>query len=191
MAPYVENSWQIETRDARTTRMSELPQGVAWSQTDEDIEVSVSLPEECNRSSVFVKTEAEALTVAVRDSKGTWTRLLHGALREPVDIQSCCWAIERPRRNAGRPMLVVQLEKKSIGEWKALLKAATEGSILEELGRDQVIEDADGDNSSVTCGRCGALVSRARMIAHETMWCAALEDEDAEEDEQQKDGQLV
>ena len=66
-------------------------------------------------------------------------------------------------------MVVVQLEKKNIGEWKALLKAATEGSILEELGRDQVIEDADGDNSSVTCGRCGALVARARMEAHESL----------------------
>ena len=171
--------------------MSELPQGVAWSQTDEDIEVSVALPEECSRSNVFVNTEAEALTVAVRDSKGTWTRLLQGALREQVDIQSCCWAIERPRRSAGRPIVVVQLEKKLVGQWKTLLKPATEGSILMELGRDQVIEDADGDNSSVTCGRCGALVARARMAAHETMWCAALEDEDEDEDEQPQDGQLV
>ena len=72
-------------------------------------------------------------------------------------------------------MLVIQLEKEMEGKWDALLRANASGSILEELGRDQVIADAGADtDTSVTCGRCGALVKRSRMEAHTTMWCEAL-----------------
>ena len=54
-----------------------------------------------------------------------------------------------------------QLEKQQPGAWSDLFTASTKGSILEELGREQVIADANGDDSSVMCWRCGALVASA------------------------------
>ena len=59
-----------------------------------------------------------------------------------------------------------------------LLRADAAGSILEELGRDQVIADAGADTESSVCGRCGALVKRSRMDVHVSMWCEALQTND-------------
>lgn len=147
-----------------------LPPGVSWEQTDEDLEVRVELGGgEVKRSDVAVRTTAVTLQVWQKFG-ADWRPLLVGTLRRAVEASSCCWSIERGA-------IVVQLEKAEPGSaWDVLLKADPGGSILEECGRDQVIADADGDASSVTCGRCGELVARKRWEAHETLWCPALGD---------------
>jgi hypothetical protein len=154
-----------------------LPDGVSWTQgSDGDIEVTVSLPEDATRAKLRVKCTADTLTVH-RGSSGTWHPVVSGSLRHAVEYESCCWAIEKQR---GGRVVVIQLEKQDATKhWDALLRADVTGSILEELGRDQVIVDAGADVAdSAVCGRCGALVKSSRMHAHMTMWCEALASEE-------------
>jgi hypothetical protein len=156
-----------------------LPDGVTWTQDEESVEVVVTVSESVVRADLHVKTTADSLSVHVKD--GTTARpVLIGSLRHDVERESCCWALESRRK--GGKVLTIQLEKKSEGSWDALLRASAEGSILEELGRDQVIVDAGASTSeSVACGRCGALVKRSRWEAHTTMWCEALSSEEGAE----------
>lgn len=149
-----------------------LPPGVSFEQTDEDLEVRVELGGDSPavRADLAVRTTANTLQVW-RKHGAEWRPLLVGTLRHAVEASSCCWSLEKGA-------VVVQLEKAAEGAWDVLLKADAGGSILSELGRDQVIADADSDASSVTCGRCGQLVARSRWDAHETLWCPALGDDD-------------
>ena len=157
-----------------------LPEGVSWTQDDESVEVSVVVADNAVRADLHVSTTAETLRVQARDGSGAaWRPLLMGSLSHSVEASSCCWSVEK--RRGGGKAVVIQLEKADEGAWDGLLRADAAGSILEELGRDQVIADAGADTESSVCGRCGALVKRSRMEAHLTMWCEALQnDEDGE-----------
>ena len=155
----------------------ELPEGVTWTQDEDSVEVSVAVPDDVTRADLRVRTEADMLAMQLRSSDGNWRPVLTGHLRHEVERESCCWAIEKSR--TGRSV-VMQLEKKEARPWDALLRASVQGSILEELRRDQVIVDAGASTSeSMVCGRCGALVKSSRMDAHSTMWCDALASFDA------------
>ena len=151
----------------------DLPPGVSWTQDEESLEVSVSVAHDVIRESLRVTTSSDSLSVSVRSAQ-TWRPLLSGTLRHAVEGASCCWALEKTKR--GRAVNI-QLEKQEEQEWDVLLRADTAGSILEELGRDQVIVDAGAESS--VCGRCGAMVKTSRMEAHATMWCDALSSDDA------------
>ena len=154
-----------------------LPEGVTWTQDNESVEVSIAVAEDAVRSDLHVVTTVDSLRVQHRAGGTVWRPLLLGSLWRGVDGSSCCWSVEK--RRGGGKAVVIQLEKEKEGKWDTLLRANASGSILEELGRDQVIEDAGADtDASVTCGRCGALVKRSRMEAHTTMWCEALQDAD-------------
>ena len=151
-----------------------LPDGVSWTQDDESVEVSVVVADSVIRANLHVSTTAGTLRVQARDGSGaSWRPLLMGSLWQDVEATSCCWSIEKQRH--GGKAVVIQLEKAEEGTWDTLLKATASGSILQELGRDQVIADAGADAESSVCGRCGALVKRSRMEAHTTMWCEALD----------------
>ena len=155
----------------------ELPDGVTWTQDEDSVEVSVVVSDDITRADLRVTTQAEMLALQLRSSDGNWRPVLTGHLRHEVERESCCWAIEKSRKGKS---VVIQLEKREATQWDALLRASVAGSILEELGRDQVIVDAGASTSeSVTCGRCGALVKSSRMEAHSTMWCDALASDDA------------
>ena len=140
------------------------------------MEVVIAVSESVVRGDLRVKTTADSLSVHVKD--GTAVRpVLVGSLRHDVERESCCWALESRRK--GGKVVTIQLEKKDEGIWDALLRASASGSILEELGRDQVIVDAGASTSeSVACGRCGALVKSSRWEAHKSMWCEALASEE-------------
>ena len=151
-----------------------LPPGVSWEQDDDSVEVTVAVPDEAVRADLRVNTTAEKLTVLMRAADAVWRPVITGSLRHAVEQESCCWALEKLRKGGGKAV-VIQLEKQTSQIWDALLRASTEGSILEELGRDQVIVDAGASTAeSLVCGRCGALVKASRMEAHTTMWCDAL-----------------
>lgn len=155
----------------------ELPEGVTYTEDDESIEVTVALADGVSRSDVRVVTTRSTLRVQQRVEGNSWRPVISGTLRHEVEQESCCWALEK--RRAGSQAVVVQLEKVVPKRWDALLRADVAGSILEELGRDQVIVDAGADASeSSVCGRCGALVKASRMEAHTTMWCEAIADGD-------------
>lgn len=152
--------------------MSLLPEGVTWTQDDGSVEVTVAVENDAVRADLRVHTSADTLSVRLRTNT-VWRPLLTGSLRNPVEAESCCWALEKTRK--GNRVVVIQLEKESSGSWDALLRASVSGSILEEAGRDQVIVDAGASAAeSLVCGRCGALVKSTRMEAHTTMWCEAL-----------------
>ena len=158
--------------------MAELPPGVTWTQDEDSVEVTVAVPETAVRGDLRVQTTADTLAVQMRssadDGATAWRPVVTGKLRHDVERESCCWALEKMRKGGGKAV-VIQLEKVEARAWDALLRASVEGSILQELGRDQVIVDAGASTSeSVTCGRCGALVKASRMEAHVTMWCDAL-----------------
>ena len=106
--------------------------------------------------------------------------MLTGQFCHDIDRASCCWALEN--RRGGGQIIAIQCEKQNAQSWENLLRASVAGSILEELGRDQVIVDAAADESQV-CGRCGALVKASRMEAHATMWCEAIADNDDVDDD--------
>jgi hypothetical protein len=162
------------TRRSPVSMATELPPGVSWTQDDESIEVTVSVPSDATRADLRVQTTADNLSVHIC-SENKWRPIVTGTLRHSVERESCCWALEKQRKAAGGKALVIQLEKAAEGRWDALLRASTAGSILEELGRDQVIVDAGASTAeSLVCGRCGALVKASRMEAHATMWCDAL-----------------
>lgn len=165
-------------RDCRATQgMAMLPDGVSWTQDDESIEVTVAVAEASLRADLHVYTTTDTLRVQMR-TDGVWRPLLMGSLLNSVEATSCCWSIEKTKRGSGKAV-VIQLEKAAEASWESLLRADAAGSILEELGRDQVIADAGADTESSVCGRCGALVKRSRMEAHATMWCEALAETDA------------
>ncbi len=150
-----------------------LPDFVSWTQDEESVEISVSVSIEAVRADLHVATTAETIRVQSRNSAGEpWRPLLMGSLAHAVDASSCCWSLEKKRSSKA---VVIQLEKAVAANWDVLLKADASGSILEELGRDQVIADAGEDTESSVCGRCGALVKASRMEAHATMWCEALQ----------------
>jgi hypothetical protein len=153
-----------------------LPPGVRFVQDDESVEVTVDLAEGTVRADLKVVTTAESLFVAEKRDDGRWRPLLQGSLWKKVEASSCCWSVEK-RRGARGKAVVIQLEKAVEEAWDDLMRADTTGSILEELGRDQVIVDAGADTASSVCGRCGALVKRCRMEAHTTMWCEAENDD--------------
>jgi hypothetical protein len=149
-----------------------LPEGVSWTQDDESVEVTVAVDEGVVRSNLRVHTSADMLRVQQCVGE-VWRPLLTGSLRQAVEAGSCCWALETLRK--GGKAVVIQLEKQSSEPWDALLRASVAGSILQEVGRDQVIVDAGADVAeSLVCGRCGALVKSSRMEAHMTIWCEAL-----------------
>jgi len=153
---------------------------VSWTQDSESVEVSVAMSEDAARVNLHVSTTSDTLRVQVRDGNGaTWRPLLMGSLWRSVEATSCCWSVEK--RRGGGEAVVIQLEKAVEQSWASLLRADASGSILEELGRDQVIEDAGADECSAVCGRCGALVKRSRMEAHLTMWCEALQQQEKDE----------
>ena len=156
-----------------------LPSNVSWTQDDDSVEVTVRVPDAAARADVRVKTQADSLTVALRDGAGAWSTTVTGLLRHDVERESCCWALEK--RRGGDKALVIQLEKRDASRsWDALFRASGAGSILEELGRDQVIVDAGASTAeSIVCGRCGALVKASRMEAHATLWCDALASDEA------------
>ena len=157
--------------------MAELPSGVTWTQDEDSIEVSIDVPHGGVRADLRVTTKSETLTVQHNSADG-WKSIITGQLRHAVEQSSCCWALEKKRKSEGS-VIVIQLEKQQPQEWDALLGASVKGSILEELGRDQVIVDAGASTAeSVTCGRCGALVKSSRWEAHSTMWCDALANEE-------------
>ena len=59
-------------------------------------------------------------------------------------------------------------------------------SLLGDRGRNDVLQGAFEDGSSVVCVRCGDLVARARWAAHQTTWCRMLPpapDSDEEEED--------
>ena len=153
--------------------MAMLPDGVSWTQDDESVEVTVSVPGGILRENVRVKTTTDTVSVQRRESN-CWIPLVTGMLKHNVERESCCWALEKLRD--GKLAVVIQLEKAEANvEWDALLRASVSGSILEELGRDQVIVDAGASASeSLVCGRCGALVKANRMDAHTEIWCEAI-----------------
>ena len=154
-----------------------LPAGVSWTQDEDSVEITVLVPELAGRENVRVTTAANSLLVQCNAESKSWRPLLTGMLRHNVVLQSCCWALEKQRK--GGQAVVIQLEKIADVNWDALLRASTEGSILEELGRDQVIVDAGASTAeSLVCGRCGALVKSSRMEAHMTLWCEALASDD-------------
>ena len=156
----------------------ELPDGVTWTQDEDSVEVSVAVPDSVTRADLRVATQPEMLAMELRSSDGNWRPVLTGHLRHAVERESCCWAIEKNRKGKS---VVIQLEKREAKQWVGLLRASVAGSILEELGRDQVIVDAGASTSeSIACGRCGALVKTSRMDAHSTLWCDALASDDAE-----------
>ena len=134
------------------------------------------VPQETARADVRVKTTADTLAVHTRDAGGMWRPMVSGQLCQNIDEASCCWALEK-RRGGGQKIVIQGEKQRSAQPWDALLRASVAGSILEELGRDQVIVDAAADESTV-CGRCGALVKASRMEAHTTMWCEAIADDD-------------
>ena len=152
--------------------MAELPEGVSWTQDADSVEIIVSVPSGTSRANLRVQTTADSVAVEQRASD-CWRPVVTGMLRHDVERESCCWSLEKQR--GGTLAVVIQLEKAQPGQWDALLRASVAGSILEELGRDQVIVDAGASTSeSLVCGRCGALVKASRMEAHTTMWCEAL-----------------
>ena len=168
---------QTGAGDEGERKAMELPDGVTWTQDEDSVEVSVAVPDDITRDDLRVTTQAEMLALQLCSSRGNWRPILTGHLRHEVERESCCWAIEKSRKGKS---VVIQLEKREARPWDALLRASVAGSILEELGRDQVIVDAGASTSeSVTCGRCGALVKSSRMEAHSTMWCDALASDDA------------
>ena len=80
-----------------------LPPGIAWTQTEEDVEVRVTLPGNCKKSDVKVRVTTSALSVAAREfaaGASGWTSMLDGALCRRVDRESCCWTLESARPEA-------------------------------------------------------------------------------------------
>mmetsp|Transcript_7962 Transcript_7962/g.18782 ORF Transcript_7962/g.18782 Transcript_7962/m.18782 type:complete len:166 (+) Transcript_7962:79-576(+) len=150
--------------------MAELPEGVSWTQDEDSVEVTVLVPDETTRAMIMVKTTADELKVLVRKSE-RWTPMVTGKLAHKVERESCCWSVDKVGAGKG---IVIQLEKKKTGSWDFLLRADVAGSILEELGREQVIVDAGADAASLVCALCGALVKASRMQAHSSLWCSAL-----------------
>ena len=74
-----------------------LPPGTAWTQTEEDVEVRVTLPGNRKKSDVRVRVTTSALSVAAREfaaGASGWTSVLDGALCRRVDCESCCWTLE-------------------------------------------------------------------------------------------------
>ena len=167
--------------------MAELPSNVSWTQDEDSVEVTVDVPDAAVRADLRVKTQADTLAVHLKGGDGAWRPVVIGHLRHSVEHESCCWALEKKK---GRKVIVIQLEKKAPQtQWDALLRASTSGSILEELGRDQVIVDAGASTAeSVVCGRCGALVKASRIEAHATMWCDAIVAAADEGDDDDKGG---
>lgn len=157
-----------------------LPDGVTWTQDAESVEITVAVADGCVRDDLRVKTTKDTVAVHAKVCS-TLQPILVGSLRHDVEHESCCWALETRRK--GGKTLTIQLEKKEEGkEWDALLRASASGSILEELGRAQVVADAGASTStSVACGRCGALVKSSRWEAHATLWCEALASDDNNE----------
>ena len=48
------------------------------------------------------------------------------------------------------------------------------GSILKDQGREQIIEDAYTDGSTVYCSACGGMIKRDRFAMHKDFWCPGV-----------------
>jgi hypothetical protein len=47
-------------------------------------------------------------------------------------------------------------------------------SILEQRGKQRLLNDAYRDDTSIMCQYCSALLSKKRLAAHLEFWCDAL-----------------
>ena len=57
-----------------------------------------------------------------------------------------------------------------------------DGSILDEAGHGDVVDEAVQGGTHVVCRACGGVISRERMQAHVELWCEANEDAQSHED---------
>ena len=58
-----------------------------------------------------------------------------------------------------------------------------ETTFLYQQGRQQILQQAMEDGSSLVCTKCNAMVSAARWEQHQTYWCEAIEPKTAGADE--------
>ena len=63
------------------------------------------------------------------------------------------------------------LARELVVEANDQLGVGVEGSMLEEAGREGVVEAAASDGSSFVCAKCGGLVAMRRKEAHDLYWC--------------------
>ena len=93
-------------------------QGCEWSQTDDQVELTASLPAGTKGKDVAFKVLPGSISVAVRD-----TPIVQGTLLRKVRHDECEWTIEE---QAGQRVLKVSLVKlvptKGAQNWTSLLK---------------------------------------------------------------------
>jgi hypothetical protein len=84
-------------------------EGFSWTQTQEELEVTVSLPTDNNKKDLEVKFRPQSLQVLCKTES-----LVALKLFERVDIDSCTWTIDR---GTEKPQLVITMEKLEQALW--------------------------------------------------------------------------
>eukprot|EP00669_Euglena_mutabilis_P010330 TRINITY_DN5084_c0_g1_i1.p1 TRINITY_DN5084_c0_g1~~TRINITY_DN5084_c0_g1_i1.p1 ORF type:complete len:294 (+),score=50.82 TRINITY_DN5084_c0_g1_i1:45-926(+) len=99
--------------DAKEDRLrgQDTTRGYSWSQEDDQMEVSVDIPENVVKGDIRVNFTSTAVVVTLKGEE----RLRLG-LFAPVETGECTWTFSRGK-------LVLSLEKASPGPWASLVKA--------------------------------------------------------------------